>query len=197
MGRGWCPGRVWPCQRHFRDVFSGLAYRIWFGSLLPRRWLQIRCAKRMLLRSVCDPPLETGMISSASALIGSSLHPLQFGFEQLGLWTPLVNLSFLSTGSPHSQQCVSSRMTRALILSRVCPLVRRGLILLPLRSMAMVLTALVFTPGLAHGVGMRFGAPWPVPVGWGVFISRPLVLAGGGVFVLPAQVVRCSARAAL
>lgn len=149
MGRGSCPGRVYPCQRHFRDVFSGLAYRIWFGSLFPRRWLQILCAKRMLLRSVCDPPLETGMISSASALIGSSLHPLQFGFEQLGLWTPLVNLSFLSTGSPHSQQCVSSRMTRALILSRVCPLVRRGLILLPLRSMAMVLTALLFTPGVS------------------------------------------------
>ena len=118
------------------------------------------------------------MISSASALIGSSLHPRQFGFEQLGLCAPLVNLSFLSTGSPHSQQCVSSRMTRALILSRVCPLVLRGLILLPLRSMAMVLTALVFTPELVCGGGYAF---WHPP---------GLCVYGGGVFVLPASVVR-------
>ena len=131
MGRGSCPGRVWPCQRHFRDVFKGFAYRIWFGSLFPRRWLHMRCAKRMLLRSMCDPPLDTGIISSASALIGSSLHPRQFGFEQLGLWAPLVNLSFLSTGSPHSQQCVSSRMTRARILSRVWPCMRLGFVMPP------------------------------------------------------------------
>ena len=106
------------------------------------------------------------MISSASALIGSSLHPRQFGFEQLGLCAPLVNLSFLSTGSLHSQQCVSSRMTRALILSRVCPLTLRGLILLPLRSMAMVLTALLLlAPGLVCGGGTECHAR-PVVWGW-------------------------------
>lgn len=119
------------------------------------------------------------MISSASALIGSSLHPLQFGFEQLGLCAFGVKRSFLSTGSPHSQQCVSSRMTRALILSRVCPLVLRGLILLPLRSMAMVLTALLFTPGFALGGGYSFGAPG-VSVWGGHVFSAPGLCMGVG-----------------
>ena len=112
-------------------------YRISFGFLFCLRWLQILCASRMFLRSVCEPPLETGMISSASALIGSSLHPLQFGFEQLGLCVFGVNLSFLLTGSPHSQQCVSSRITRALILSRVCPLILRGFCLVGLLFMGL------------------------------------------------------------
>lgn len=78
------------------------------GSRFPRFWLQRRWASRQFFRSNGDPPLDTGMISSTSGLPG---------------W-PWV--SVLSTGCLQSQQCVSSRSTRALILSRRVPLERLG-----------------------------------------------------------------------
>lgn len=123
------------------------------------------------------------MISSASGLIGSSLHPRQFGFEQLGLCVFGVNLSFLFTGSPHSQQCVSSRMTRALILSRVCPLILRGFCLVGLLFIGL---CVVFAPGvcLVRGGGCFFGGCPVWFLGGGVHgVGVDDFVAGGGVLV--------------
>jgi len=63
--------------RHFLEVFTGFLYLMDSGARLPRLWLHILCARRMLLRSMCDPPFDTGMISSASGDIGCSTQPSQ------------------------------------------------------------------------------------------------------------------------
>lgn len=139
------------------------------------------------------------MISSASALIGSSLQPLQCGFEQLGLWTFGVNLSFLSTGSLHSQQCVSSRMTRALILSRVCPLVLRGLILLPRRSTATLSPPYCcpcYVMGWAY-VGVVLSVTPVASINQGACVQHPGLLHGGGVRLPGPRSVRSAGGPAL
>ena len=112
--------------RHFLEVFTGFLYLTDSGARLPRLWLHTLCARRMLLRSMCDPPLDTGMISSASGDIGCSTQPSQYGLLQLRLCCPCANWIVLSTSCPHNQQCVSSRMTRARILSLMCPWTLRG-----------------------------------------------------------------------
>ena len=69
--------RLSSVYRHFLDVFTGFLYLSSLGSRLPRLWLHILWLNRMLLRSMCEPPFETGMISSASGDIGCSTQPSQ------------------------------------------------------------------------------------------------------------------------
>ena len=74
--------------RHFLEVFTGCLYLIDSGVRLPRLWLHILWLNLMLVRSMCDPPLDTGMISSASGDIGCSTQPSQYGLLQVRLCCP-------------------------------------------------------------------------------------------------------------
>lgn len=84
------------------------------GSVLPRFWLQSRCASLTFVRSYGLPPSETGSISSIS-----------------GLWG-VPGGAPVSTLSPHSQQFVSSLSTLRRSLFRLVLLVRRGLVIVDL-----------------------------------------------------------------
>lgn len=106
-----------------------------------------------MMRRLCNsfvPPIECSMMWSSSGELGcllclKSSHALHNG-QVFKPWSIASALACLTS-------CFHSAV--------------------PVRDVATVPPPCCLPPGLARGVGMRFGTPWPVRVGVGYVFGRP------------------------
>ena len=108
------------------------------GGPLPRLLLHALCARWQFLRSNGLPPWDTGMISSTSPRLGCGVQPVQSVLRHFGPCEPFRYVKVLSTGSPQSQQMLSSRLTRLTTLLRAAPLARLMLLLIILPVLCII-----------------------------------------------------------